>query len=161
LTLACYTDSWHLSSVFTCYTHSWHLSSVLLRQLTIVLCIHLLHRQLTIVLCNLPVGYYVLSEYVCICQPTLLTLRPYPSSMLKNSQFVCHCCTFSGCQSDTSATPVNGLQCLIQGVLYNELKDSSAADKVHMTSVLHSASVSTLWRMLINEQRRQFKTEMS
>jgi len=36
---------------------------------------------------------------------------------------------FSASQSDTLAS-MNGLQCLIQGVLYNESKDSSAAEKV-------------------------------
>ena len=35
----------------------------------------------------------------------------------------------SACQSDALVS-MSGLRCLIQGALYNELKDSSAAEKV-------------------------------
>ena len=41
----------------------------------------------------------------------------------------CDCGMSSACQSDALA-PLNGLRCLIQGALHNELKDSSTAEKV-------------------------------
>ena len=60
---------------------------------------------------------------------------------------VCHCVMFSVCESDALSS-MSGLHCLVQGVLYNELKDRSAAEKVHKFGTL------LILRVLFHKQQK-------
>ena len=63
---------------------------------------------------------------------------------------VCHYGMCAACESDVLES-VHGLRCLIQGALYNELKDRTAAEKVRDidTSV---CCIIVIIRMLTNKQ---------